>query len=116
MILDPKTSKRIFELARDQQDEIDMPDDQESDDEETGNVTHLTRPRNAQLDEDDEEEDMDADLEGQEDAEEIFVSGMDFHRSRTLNAVPVSKLTPGIWKPWTLCCHQMPVNAALWQT
>ncbi|KAJ7667609.1 Bystin-domain-containing protein [Mycena polygramma] len=48
-ILDPKTSKRIFELARDQQDELEMADD----DEEDARPSILTRPR---LDDEDVEE------------------------------------------------------------
>jgi essential nuclear protein 1 len=61
--LDPKTSKRIFELARDQQDELQMLDD----DEDT-RPSILTRPR--------DDDDNDSELEDVEDEEieEIFVS------------------------------------------
>ncbi|KAJ3503271.1 hypothetical protein NLJ89_g8507 [Agrocybe chaxingu] len=59
VILDPKTSRRIFELAKDQQDELDMPEDEEipeeNDDE---RVQVLSRPRlpQGQIDEDEEAE------------------------------------------------------------
>ncbi|KAJ7929175.1 Bystin-domain-containing protein [Mycena leptocephala] len=61
-ILDPKTSKRIFELARDQQDELQMLDD----DEEDTRPSILTRPR--------DDDDNDSELEDVEDEEieEIF--------------------------------------------
>lgn len=54
-ILDPKTSRRIFELARDQQDELD-PSDAEEDEEVIED--DFTRPRTRdleQLDDDDDE-------------------------------------------------------------
>ena len=50
-ILDPKTSERIFELARDQQDELDRPDADEDVIEDD-----FTRPRTHDLEEDDEED------------------------------------------------------------
>jgi hypothetical protein len=57
VILDPKTSKSIFELARDQQDELDRPDAEEAVIE-----NDLTRPRTRDLEEiDDEDEDEDED-------------------------------------------------------
>ncbi|KAH8986300.1 Bystin-domain-containing protein [Lactarius akahatsu] len=51
-ILDPKSSKRIFELARDQQDELDHPDPDEDVIED-----NFTRPHNHDLEEADEDED-----------------------------------------------------------
>ncbi|KAI9448553.1 Bystin-domain-containing protein [Lactarius indigo] len=51
-ILDPKSSKRIFELARDQQDEFDHPDPDEDVIEDS-----FTRPRNHDLEEADEDDD-----------------------------------------------------------
>ncbi|KAJ7638450.1 Bystin-domain-containing protein [Roridomyces roridus] len=65
VILDPKTSKRIFELAKDQQDEMEMADDDEEEDEEDLSV--MNRPR---MDDDDEDSDLE-DLQDQ-DVEEIF--------------------------------------------
>lgn len=51
--MDPKTSRRIFELAKDQQDELDMDEDvQEAEGEEVDDV--LSRPREVAFDEDDE--------------------------------------------------------------
>lgn len=55
-ILDPKTSRRIFELARDQQDELDPP---EAEDDEEVIENDFTRPRTRdleQLDDDDDDE------------------------------------------------------------
>ena len=63
-ILDPKTSRRIFELARDQQDELDPPDAEE--DEEVIE-DDFTRPRTRdleQLDDDDDDEGEDEQFQG----------------------------------------------------
>jgi essential nuclear protein 1 len=68
--LDPKTSKRIFELARDQQDEMQMAEEEEE--EEAGTQpTAFVRPR-IEADDDDEDSEL-GDVED-EDVEEIFVS------------------------------------------
>jgi hypothetical protein len=72
VILDPKTSKRIFELAKDQQDELEMPDDPESEDE---RMAELSRPR-TQIMEDDEEDDRVVSDDDGEDVEEMFVSAV----------------------------------------
>ncbi|KAJ7067932.1 Bystin-domain-containing protein [Mycena amicta] len=65
VILDPKTSKRIFQLARDQQDELGLEDD---DDDTERQPASLQRPRiDSDHDDDSELEDM-----GDEDVEEIF--------------------------------------------
>ena len=55
VILDPKTSRRIFELARDQQEEL-APEDETDDDE--GSDTHAAfhKPRVTNNDEDDEDD------------------------------------------------------------
>lgn len=51
VILDPKTSKRIFELARDQQEELqEQPDDDDTFEDE------FTRPRMNDLEDEDEDE------------------------------------------------------------
>jgi hypothetical protein len=64
-ILDPKTSRRIFELARDQQDELDPPEDEE--DEEVIE-DDFTRPRTRDLeqlvDDDDDDEGEDERFQG----------------------------------------------------
>ncbi|TFK74451.1 cell adhesion protein byn-1 [Pluteus cervinus] len=71
-ILDEKTSRRIFELAQDQQDELEVPDDEDEDE-----VPHSDRKFSqardrAEVDED-EEEDMDSEnADEPEDVEEIF--------------------------------------------
>ncbi|KAJ7122846.1 Bystin-domain-containing protein [Mycena epipterygia] len=64
VILDPKTSRRIFELARDQQDELEMADEEEDD----AQPSPSTRPR---LDDDDDDDSELGDVED-EDVEEIF--------------------------------------------
>ncbi|KAJ7762818.1 Bystin-domain-containing protein [Mycena maculata] len=66
VILDPKTSKRIFELARNQQDELQMADEEEEEDESMQAAT-MKRPR---LDDDDDDSELE-ELED-EDVEEIF--------------------------------------------
>jgi len=57
-ILDPTTSRRIFELARDQQDELDRPDQDEDED---VIEDDFTRPRTRDLELVDEDEDDGAD-------------------------------------------------------
>jgi len=73
VILDPKTSRRIFELAKDQQDELDMPEDEEvpeeNDDE---RMEVMSRPRTQTRFEDDGDEDGRIDNTG-EDIEEEYV-------------------------------------------
>jgi hypothetical protein len=65
-ILDPKTSKRIFELARDQQDELNNPDVDEDVIEDD-----FTRPRTRNLEElDDDDEDEEEEFQGFQDDEE----------------------------------------------
>ena len=68
VVLDPKTSKRIFELAKIQQHEMEVPDDDEDIPQSPGD---LSRPR---LYPEDEEEDEDSSI-GEEpgDVEEEFV-------------------------------------------
>ncbi|KAH9970853.1 Bystin-domain-containing protein [Lactifluus volemus] len=65
-ILDPKTSKRIFELARDQQDELNNPDVDEDVIEDD-----FTRPRTRNLEElDEDDEDEEEEFHGFQDDEE----------------------------------------------
>ncbi|KAJ7672872.1 Bystin-domain-containing protein [Mycena rosella] len=94
VILDPKTSKRIFELARDQQDEMEM-----ADEEEDAQPSALTRPR---LD-DDEDEDSDLGDVEDEDVEEIFnPCGYYFRETRkrgTENAAVIKKVHQDREKP-----------------
>jgi hypothetical protein len=78
-ILDPKTSRKVFELAKEQQDELSMPDDADNEPapRTTSTSLSLSRPRHAQdSDEDEEDEDLDyigvADIE----YEEEFVSAV----------------------------------------
>ncbi|KAF8639711.1 hypothetical protein AX17_000973 [Amanita inopinata Kibby_2008] len=57
-ILDSRTSKRIFELAKDQQDEMEteMPDDEDEEDESLHQLENLSRPRFTIPDEDEDED------------------------------------------------------------
>ncbi|KAJ8698269.1 snoRNA-binding rRNA-processing protein, variant 2 [Pleurotus ostreatus] len=81
VVLDPKTSQRIFELAKDQQDELEMPED---DEEETTEVSSFSRPRMPVLQGDDDDDD---ELYGDDiqDAEEIF--NIDEEDMQTLDAL-----------------------------
>ncbi|KAF8211551.1 Bystin-domain-containing protein [Mycena galopus ATCC 62051] len=76
-ILDPKTSKRIFELARDQQDELEMLDD----DEEDARPSTSTRPR---FQDGDDEEDSELEDVDEEEIEEIEIDEEDLE---TLDAL-----------------------------
>lgn len=69
--MDPKTSQRIFELAKDQQDELSVPDDEESNDEDEHQSKFL-QPRD-QLIDDDEDGWISDGAEDMGEAEEIFV-------------------------------------------
>ncbi|KAI0363716.1 cell adhesion protein byn-1 [Pilatotrama ljubarskyi] len=82
VILDPKTSQRIFELARDQQEELDEKElDDEDEDEDQPN---LSAPRGAVLDDDD---DLDLDRYEEEDAEEIEEIEVDEDDMKALDAL-----------------------------
>ncbi|KAF5388217.1 hypothetical protein D9615_000054 [Tricholomella constricta] len=71
VILDPKTSQRIFELARAQQDELEMPEDEPVDLASTSRSrTHAMRDGTEDESEDDENEFYD--VENGEEVEEIF--------------------------------------------
>lgn len=73
VILDPKTSRRIFELARDQQEELGLVDADEEDNTDTeAAVSAFQRPR-MDVDDEEEEDDKDEDIqEYDEDVEEVF--------------------------------------------
>ncbi|KXN86303.1 hypothetical protein AN958_10165 [Leucoagaricus sp. SymC.cos] len=68
VILDSKTSRKIFELARNQQDELEMPDDEEETSD-GGKGTSFTQLRSHSVDEDEEE---DLAYDDTEEAEEEF--------------------------------------------
>ncbi|KAI6128421.1 Bystin-domain-containing protein [Pisolithus croceorrhizus] len=73
VILDPKTSRKIFELARDQQDELEVPDD-EPEDAPPHADTRLqprSRPDDA-LSDDSEEEESTEDISDMGEAEDMF--------------------------------------------
>ncbi|THU83936.1 cell adhesion protein byn-1 [Dendrothele bispora CBS 962.96] len=82
VILDPKTSKRIFELARIQQDEIDALDAEDDDD----SGSDQPQPQARAMDEDEDEEyDDDEGMDDQEEIEEIFE--IDAEDMETLDAL-----------------------------
>jgi hypothetical protein len=62
--LDPKTSRRIFELARDQQDELDPPDAEEDEDVIEDDFTRPQTRDLEQLDDDDDDEGEDEQFQG----------------------------------------------------
>ena len=79
-ILDPKTSRRIFELARDQQDELGPPDAEDDDEDVIEN--DFTRPRTRDLelvDEEDEEEEKFLGFSGDEERELVRPSDYTFY-------------------------------------
>ncbi|KAJ2916465.1 hypothetical protein MD484_g3948, partial [Candolleomyces efflorescens] len=73
--LDPKTSRRVFELAKEQQDELEMPDDSDEDEAPRPN-RHQPRPTHASDEDDDDNEDLDytgvADIEYEEEFVGVF--------------------------------------------
>ena len=71
MSLDPKTSKRIFELARDQQQELGLDDDSE-DEMPSDEPSAFQQPRMDVVNEDDEDDDEDLE-DNDEEIEEEFV-------------------------------------------
>lgn len=111
MILDPKTSQKIFALAKDQQDELEGSNG-DDDDEDANNDTGIVRPRSF---DNDDEEDFDSEMEGQDiDAEEEYA---ELVRNSILSLVvravmPYSrrKLMPGTWRPSISTCPPTPVK------
>ena len=69
VILDPKTSRKIFELAKDQQEELDDFEDEEEEEDEGDNKNFIV-PRTQTADDDDEDDLGDSDDEEYE-VEEI---------------------------------------------
>ncbi|KAG1753159.1 Bystin-domain-containing protein [Suillus lakei] len=68
-VLDPKMSRRIFELARDQQEEIDMPEDEDESRHEDERENFEPR---TQFADDDDEDSGDDDMSDNGDAEDMF--------------------------------------------
>lgn len=78
MILDPKTSRKIFELAKDQQEEVGVWEDDEDEDEEEAGRPSFTVPRIQEVDDEDDEDDLDRyDQDDYEEEVEEIVSGTD---------------------------------------
>ncbi|KAH7916148.1 Bystin-domain-containing protein [Hygrophoropsis aurantiaca] len=67
MILDPKTSRRIFELARDQQEELEMPEDEPEPEDD-----FKTKPRSVDEKDDESEDEMDDAASDYGDADDMF--------------------------------------------
>lgn len=83
VILDPKTSRKIFELARDQQEELKMPDDRDDDDNEVADSSKLQlqmRTADDLSDQSDSEEAEEMSDDG--DAEAMFVSWLSCRSDR----------------------------------
>lgn len=72
--MDPKTSRRIFELAKDQQDELEIPDDLDVEQEiDEDRMAVLSKPRmQASFEEDDEDDERNS--EDGEEMEKEYVS------------------------------------------
>ncbi|KAF9569439.1 cell adhesion protein byn-1 [Agrocybe pediades] len=86
VILDPKTSRRIFELARDQQNELEMPEDPELGEEDLDDErdANLSRPRTTINFEEDDDEDH-YDNTGEEIEEEYEIDAEDMEALDTLH-------------------------------
>ncbi|THH33809.1 hypothetical protein EUX98_g468 [Antrodiella citrinella] len=82
-ILDPKTSRKIFELARDQQEELE---DSEGDDDTLEEQTAFTRPRVSQAINDDDDDDL-GDYQEDDDEEEIEEIELDEADLKTLDTL-----------------------------
>ena len=71
VILDPKTSRRVFELARDQQEELEELDDDDDEDDDSEEQPKFRQPRD---DDDTSEDDMDQEGDEEEEYAEIVRS------------------------------------------
>lgn len=69
IILDPKTSRKIFELARDQQEELN--EDEEDEDKEEDSRANFSIPRGHTGEDDEEDDDLGDYDEDEEEIEEI---------------------------------------------
>ena len=70
-VLDPKTSRRIFELAKDQQDELEH--QEEEGEEEEDDQGKFMNPRTQSSDGEDDEQSDGSDVDIDENIDEIFV-------------------------------------------
>lgn len=85
VILDAKTSKRIFELAKEQQDELEVPDDYDDVADDKRVALSQLRAQTTDVDNDDDEEEDTEYAEEVEDVEEIFQ--LDSGDMKTLDAL-----------------------------
>jgi essential nuclear protein 1 len=76
-LLDPKTSKRIFELAKDQQEEMEIPEHHTPDSEQDEKAM-FSKPRSQALESEDEDEDISVSDGDAEVDEETFVRTLPF--------------------------------------
>ncbi|KAF8556261.1 Bystin-domain-containing protein [Imleria badia] len=86
VILDPKTSRKIFELARDQQEELEIPDDDDDDDNEAADSSNM-QPQMRTADDLSDQSDNDSAEETSDggDAEVMFqLDSVDIHALDTL--------------------------------
>ena len=74
VILDPKSSRKIFELARDQQEELDIPDDDDNEVADSSNLQSKMRTADDMSDQSDNDEAEEMSDGG--DAEAMFVSSI----------------------------------------
>ncbi|KAG6331256.1 hypothetical protein ID866_7831 [Astraeus odoratus] len=72
VILDPRTSQKIFELARDQQDELDIPDDQDETDVDADARMQLRSRAGGAMSDESEDEGEPEDMSDMGDVEEMF--------------------------------------------
>lgn len=116
MILDRKTSRKIFELARDQQEELVVPDDQDEDadahDADAAKMQHRSRMYDAMLEESEDEQDTDG-MSDVGDAQEMFVRHVYALRVRFYSLR--SNWILGTSKRWIPFSLPMPENDGHWQ-
>jgi essential nuclear protein 1 len=86
--LDPKTSERIFELAKDQQQEIYLPEDHA---EEEPNPSATSLPRSHAFDADDDDDEMEVNENEGDDAEEMLVSSGCIELFRSQSYIPLQQ-------------------------
>jgi hypothetical protein len=119
-ILDSKSSRRIFELARDQQDELDRQDPEEEDEDVIEN--DFTRPRTRDLElvdeEDEDEEERFGGFSGDEERELVraFLLDRTLFFSADSTWAPSRKSMRAIFRHSTSFTRPMPSNERLSRT
>ncbi len=100
VILDPKTSRRIFELAKDQQNELQPEDDEDDEDGTEGKNAAFSQARMTSMEDEEDEEDMGDDVEEEEYAE-LVCAQYSFVLRSNLGLTRRRKLTQMISTLWT---------------